>query len=489
MRKTKKGYTAQGIVFFCAGLLFAVFFFGETDLLGQELWPHQRIGNLAVFLALVLLLPFLVRPVTGSRKLRDFLSRSETRNLLVLFALAAVSRIAWALAVPARIGSDYGLYVRMGQYYAEHGKPEIDNYMLTVAPNAVTYSVLTGLLMRLFGASAGTLVVFGEVLHTCNILLVYVIGRQFTSGPRAFAAAAVFALLPENIFYSNIPGIEAAAMFTALAGLLLIMAGRRGWPAACAAMCFGGGAVLVLSACIRPNAWVILAAAAVWLLREKETGQPVKRKALRLTALLAGAVLVFCGHTALKNSLFGEQKPVNGLGWSLYEGLDLESGGKWTAEKSKRCIEVIGEYSPEEADAVFREEALERFRSYSFPEKLRMFLRKGGSLWYESRYAIFSLEGTEHWNDWRQAADFCWTACMAVFIWSLLYRRNKPLSIAGKSAAGLLLSVILVTAGWHCIGTSIGRYHYMLIPFVLLLAALLLPGKAKKPVPERSPDE
>ena len=489
MRKTGKGYTAQGIVFLCAGLLFAVFFFGETDLLGQELWPHQRIGNLAVFLALVLLLPFLVRPVTGSRKLRDFLSRSETRNLLVLFALAAVSRIAWALAVPARIDSDYGLYVRMGQYYAEHGKPEIDNYMLTVAPNAVTYSVLTGILMRLFGASAGTLVVFAEILHVCNILLVYAIGRQFTSGPRAFAAAAVFALLPENIFYSNIPGIEAAAMFPALAGLLLVLYGCRCTQRTRMLLCFGGGAALTFSACIRPNAWVVLAAAAVWLLREKETGQPVQQKALRLAALLAGAALVFCGHTALKSSLFGEQRPVSGLGWSLYEGLDLESGGKWTEEKSKRCIEVIGEYSPEEADAVFRQEALERFRGYSFPEKLRMFLRKGGSLWYESRYAVFSLEGTEHANDWRQAADFCWAVCMAVFIGSLLYRRNKPLSIAGRNAAGLLLTVILVTTAWHMAGTSIGRYHYMLIPFVLLAAALLLPGKGKQPVPERSHDE
>ena len=45
-----------------------------------------------------------------------------------LFALAAVSRIAWALAGPARIDSDYGLYVRMGQYYAEHGKPEIGKF-------------------------------------------------------------------------------------------------------------------------------------------------------------------------------------------------------------------------------------------------------------------------------------------------------------------------------------------------------------------------
>ena len=65
---------------------------------------------------------------------------------------------------------------------------------------------------------------FTEILHVCNILLVYGTGRQIMSGPRAFTAAAVFALLPENIFYSHIPGVEAPAMFTALAGLLLILA-------------------------------------------------------------------------------------------------------------------------------------------------------------------------------------------------------------------------------------------------------------------------
>ena len=489
MRKARQGYTAQGIAFLCAGLLFAAFFFGETDLLGPELWPYQRILNQAVFLALILLAPFIARPLTGTGKLRGFLSRSEIRNLLILFVTAVIPRAVWGLAVPARIDSDYDLYVRMGQYYAAYGKPEIDNYMLTVAPNAVSYSVLTGLVMRLFGASAVTLVVFTEVLHVCNILLVYGIGRQFTSGPRAFTAAAVFALLPENIFYSNIPGIEAAAMFTALAGLLLILYSRRCASAARILLCGGGGAVLAFSACIRPNAWVILAAAAVWLLREKKTEQPAKQKALRLAALLAGTVLVFCGHTALKNSLFGEQKPVSGLGWSLYEGLDLESGGKWTEEKSKRCIEVISEYSPEEADAIFRKEALDRLSGYTFPEKLRMVLRKGGSLWYESRYSIFSLEGTEHRNDWRQAADFCWAVCMAVFIGSLLYRFRKPPAHPAGNAAGLLLAVILLTTGWHCVGTSIGRYHYMLIPFVLLLAAMLLPGKEKQPVPERSTDK
>ena len=115
MSGKRKEITAQGIVFLCTGLLFAVFFLGETDLLGPELWPHQRILHPAVFLALILLMPFLIRPLAGNGKLRGFLSRSETRNLLILTALAVIPRIIWGLAVPTRIDSDYGLYVRMGQ--------------------------------------------------------------------------------------------------------------------------------------------------------------------------------------------------------------------------------------------------------------------------------------------------------------------------------------------------------------------------------------
>ena len=473
------------IVFLCTALLFAAFFLGETDLRRAELTPDRLAENAAVFIALAFLAPLIARLAAGNGGIRKFLSRSEIRNLALLAAIAAVPRIIWGLAVPARIDSDYGLYVRMGQHYAETGRPEMDNYLLTVAPNAVTYSVLTGLLMRLFGTSAMTLVLFTEVLHIANVLLVYGIGRQMTSGPRAFAAAAAFALLPENIFYSNTPGIEAPAMFTTLTGLLLILAGRRREGAAGTLLCGAGGMTLMVSACIRPNAYAVLAAAVILLLAEKEKG---RQKLLRLAALLAGAALIFCGHQALKGQLFAEQQPVSGLGWSMYEGLDLESGGKWTEEKSKRCIEVIGECSPEEADAVFRKEAQERFRGYSFSQKLRMLLRKGGSLWYESRYSIFAIDTPDTWKGWRQTADFCWYGCLAAFIAALLYWWRKPVSSTAAAGAGLMLAVILLTTAWHCIGTSIGRYHYMLIPFVLLTTAMLLPGKEKRLVPERSTD-
>lgn len=43
--------------------------------------------------------------------------------------------------------------------------------------------------------------------------------------------------------------------------------------------------------------------------------------------------------------------------------------------------------------------------------------------------------------------------------------------------------ILLATTFWHEAGTSIGRYHYMLIPFALLLAGQVSgrQGKEEKP--------
>ena len=155
------------------------------------------------------------------------------------------------------------------------------------------------------------------------------------------------------------------------------------------------------------------------------------------------------------------------------------------------AVRILGEVTEErlarlrEADAIFRKEALERFRSYSFPEKLRMILRKGGSLWYESRYSIFSLEGTDRLREANNIATLSWTVCLAAWIACLICRgitRSRFLRGSARTGCAACLIIILLTAFWHEAGTSIGRYHYMLIPFVLLSLAVLLPemGSAKR---------
>lgn len=478
MKAAERRIRVQEIVFFCAALLFAGFFFGALDMKGKEWSMLFRLRDTAAFAAMTVTAPFASRLLAGKRT-RAFLSGNELRNILLLLTAAVLPRVLWQLAVPARIDSDYGLYVRMGAYYAENGEPFIDNYILTVAPNAVTYSVLTGLLMRAFGASATTLIVFSGILHVCNILLLYGIGRKLTSAARAFTTAAVFALLPENVFYSNTPGIEAPVLFASLLGLLLILCTKGRKPATGLLLCGLGGAVLSLSALIRANAYAVLIAAAVFILRRKDAEKPTLRKTLALAAIIIGAGAVLLAGQGLKNRLFAEQKPASGTGWPIYEGLDLENGGKWTPEKSQRCAEVTDKYPPVEADAIFRREGLERFSKYTFGQKIRLFLRKGGAMYYETRYSLFALEGTEKELWLNRFAHYAWALCIAALIAGLFFDSNRPPAGERRAVAGLPVTVILLTTAWHLIGTSIGRYHYMLIPFILLAAAVTLPGRSE----------
>ena len=423
------------------------FFWGYLDLNRVQTTLYERLCASAAMIAMIAATPVFLR-LPGNR-CRAFFTGHETRSLLLLLGFAIAPRLIWTLAFPPRIESDYALYVRMATTYAETGKPEIDPYMLSIATGSVPYSVLTGLVMRVFGTGAGTLVWMAEVLHACNILLLYLLGRNMTNAPRAFFAAAAFALLPENICYSNLPGVEAPALFTLLAGLLPVVRARKLSGRHTMLPCFLGGAALVFSACIRPSAWAALAASAILILTDsgdKRNASALSARLVSLLALTLGAALMFGGYRALQSHLFADGRPASGIGWSVYEGLDLESGGKWTEEKSAR-------------------------------EKVRLFLRKGGSMWYESMYALFSAEYSPEED--RLTAWCCgsWWLCLAAFVFSLFHRASHLSPGAVRRAAAMPLIIILLTVMWHEIGTSIGRYHYMLIPFVLLSAAILLPGK------------
>lgn len=481
MKRSAGRKQVQQIICLLSAVLFIVFFCGELDM------QFARRGNtfeIAVtvlgFMILVVIVPLLIRNLSGNNTIRNCLKK-DRQALLLLLVPAILPRVVWWIMVPPLIDSDYGLYVRMGQHYATYGQPELNQYMVTIAPNTVLYSVLTGTLMRLFGKTAETLIGMCIILNLANIFLLYGVCRKLTSVRRSFFAAVLFALLPENVFYSNIPGIEAPALFTILVGLFLLLSTRERNNLSMIVYGLIGSAFLAISACIRPNAWVVFAAAVPFLLFCQGTREyPLKKKVLMLLSIVLGISIIWICQNALKNELFKNEKPVSGIGWSLYEGLDLESGGQWTEEKSARCIEVIYSHTPEEADKVFFTEALERYHSYTLWEKIRLFMRKGGSLWYETRYAVFTKEGTAAANTLDHLAIIGWASCLAFMLYCMLYRWNHAVEDNTRRIAWIPLLIILLTTAWHEMGTSIGRYHYMLIPFVLMLIAVYFPEKAAK---------
>lgn len=481
MKRSAGRKQVQQIICLITAVLFIAFFCGELDMqFARERNTFEVVVSVLGFMILITVIPLFVRNLSGNNIIRKYLDK-DRQAILLLLVPAVLPRVVWWIMVPPLIDSDYGLYVRMGQHYAAYGQPELNQYMLTIAPNTVLYSVLTGTLMRLFGKSAETLIRMCIILNLANIFLLYGVCRKLTSVRRSFFAALLFALLPENVFYSNIPGIEAPALFTILAGLFLLLNTRERNTLPMMVYGLSGSSVLALSACIRPNAWVVVAAVIPFLLFNQKTREyPLKKKALMVLSIVLGISVIWICQNALKNELFKNEKPVSGIGWSLYEGLDLESGGKWTEEKSARCIEVIYSHSPEEADKVFYTEALERYNSYTLWEKIRLFMRKGGSLWYETRYAVFAKEGTEAANTLDHLAVSGWVSCLAFMLYSMLYRWKHAAGEDTQKIAWVPLLIILLTTAWHEMGTSIGRYHYMLIPFVLMLTAVCFPGKTSR---------
>ena len=476
MERRRTGRGLPGIAGACTAVLLIAFFYGEMDLYAIEA-PLTRVRWLSLGFAALVPLCLAAAVFFGRSRLRQRLAKlfgRDARNLAVLAAAAVLPRALWWAAAPQQIVSDYALYVRLGQEFAATGGIARDTYLLAVAPGAPVFGAILGCVMRVFGATELTARCFCMALHLGNLYLLYFIARKRLPAAGAFAAAAAFALLPENVFYSTLPGVEAAALFTMLAGILLVLKAGEKEGAAELLLCACGGLLLFFSACIRASAWAAVIAAAVLLLRDGR--KRFARRLAMLAALALAAAPVLLGQQAFRNRVFRGEKPAGGLGWSLYEGLDLAAGGRWTEEKSAHCIEVIDTHGPEEADRVFLREALERYRGYTPAEKARLFLRKGGAMWYESRYALITVEGTADFDKLNDLTAFAWTAWTALLAGCLLYRLRRPLRKERRDLYGFCLTVILLTAAWHQAGTSIGRYHYMLIPFALLTACLALPG-------------
>lgn len=475
--KAKRFRCLEFFLLFTSILLF-VLFIGYLDHALPVISLGERIPILLVlpFLAggmlLLMKYPGLKREATC---LRAFLSVPEFWKYMLLLLIFWVPRSVLWLNWPSSIESDYALYVKYSGQYAASGSFIVIDFLVKIAPNITVYCAVLGLVMRIFGAGIATAQWFCMFLNACNILLLYAAAKRLTTPARAFVAAALFALLPENVFYSVLPGIEAISLFTILLGLLLVFSIPDKKPAVQILLALGGGLLLALSACIRASAWAAVIAAAVWMLLRLRL--PLRKILIVLAAFAVGLAGSWLWHRSFQNRMFPGEKPVSGIGWPLYEGLNLDGGG-WTAEKAARRDEVIAAYSAEDSDRIFREEALARFSSYSFSEKIHMFGRKGGIVWFEPGYAVFLIPDKTTSFTCSHIVTFGLFLCLALWIAGMISRVLKPMTGTDRAACALCLIIILLTTLWHEFGTSISRYRYMMMPFVILMTAVCLPAEA-----------
>lgn len=449
---------------------------------------------------------------------------------LAVFAVALGARLAMLLVVPTSPVSDFALYLERARMLASGAGEPWDAYVVVIAPNAWAFiQVLAGWL-RLLGSSVASAQALVALCFAGMAALFHEVARRVAPRPAAAAAALWVAVSPETLSYTLHIGNEPLAMLLLMAGILclteLLQGKARGakcgaaWSAKCGAvvglpegmahsamarvtpcvvppktahdvadpLCGGSSrsiptravthmrpisriarpAVLALSAgltlaacqAVRPIAALALVPAVAYALLSPRDGGRARRLAwliLALAAFLAFDALL----CALRERSFG-CAAASGLGWPLYEGLDLSSGGKWTAQKSAVLQALLDTLPAGEVQPALTRLAMERVSAYTPRDWSALLASKLAALWGDCGYLTAGLDG-------RLPAAALATACL----WAQLLLVCAQAPRASGGVAALCAAPALLLTLYGLAGTSIGRYHFVALPFVALCLATM----------------
>lgn len=383
--------------------------------------------------------------------------------------------LVWVLVIRIEPFSDYKEYWDVARALAR-GTEIPDAWYVAMYPHILGTATMLSALIRVFGESVFVVTVLNVLLTSASAYLVWLLGRELLSERAAFLAALLWAVTPCKLMLNSLVFSEPIYTFLILLFFLLFlrlekrMRGASPWPAVCGIAALG----LLLAAInlIRPIAAILLISVALWLvfLRGDEA-RNLYRWALWLVALAAmlglyrGAGALWDSH--VENRLGQE---IASVPWyNIYVGLNEETGGRYTDEDMDLLTAYLKQgMSADEAQKSMIPHVKERLASrIDYPKllgtKLFSFLGNdelGGYTYRFTRSERFVKIGMAVCN------VFYYGVLLAGFAGLVNQFRSRSLG------AGLLLPLFFLGLTLaHMLVEVANRYHYSLIPVLIIFAA------------------
>ena len=383
--------------------------------------------------------------------------------------------LVWVLVIRIEPFSDYKEYWDVARALAQ-GMEIPDAWYVAMYPHILGTATVLSALIRVFGESVFAVTVLNVLLTSASAYLVWLLCRELLSGRAAFLAALLWAVTPCKLMLNSLVFSEPIYTFLILLFFLLFlrlekrMRSASPWPAVCGITALG----LLLAAInlIRPIAAILLISVALWLvfLRGGEA-RNLRRWALWLVALAAmlglyrGAGALWDGH--VENRLGQE---IASVPWyNIYVGLNEETGGRYTdADMDLLTAYLKQGMSADEAQKSMIPHVKERLASgIDYPKllgtKLFSFLGNdelGGYTYRFTRSERFVKIGMAVCN------VFYYGVLLAGFAGLVNQFRSRSLG------AGLLLPLFFLGLTLaHMLVEVANRYHYSLIPVLIIFAA------------------
>jgi 4-amino-4-deoxy-L-arabinose transferase-like glycosyltransferase len=416
----------------------------------------------------------------GGTSRRFPLSRGELAWLCAIVALGFALRLGWVLTVtPVVEGLNDVRWYYVTASNLAHGYGMTANlvffYGLVPGPGgsqAVFWPPGYSLTLAGFFALFGSSLMVGEVVNviagTITVLLTFLIGARVFGVRTGLVAAALFALYPASIYWSDM--LLSETVFSVPFGvaiLLLIRSGRR--PSPMLALLFG--LVLGYATIMRAQGSIVWIAALItwWVLYDR------RRDALRAAAISAIGLVLWVAPVCVWNSVrTGEVKLLStNAVFNLRVGHKPGATGRYVHPIDPRDLRVVT--SPEYTE-----------QSRNFHEAVTYAVTHPGreaqlAVWKtiylygtDSDWALWGLEWRPVWGSASVTQHLIDLGDAANVMMILLVLASLPWTLSAKDER---LALWLTLAAWtvvHIVFFSEPRYHLPLLPILLAMAARTL---------------
>ncbi len=426
---------------------------------------------------------------------------------VALFIGGLLVRIAVIEKIPVEPESDYETYYRIAGELLNDTlltpEGEVDRRYIAMYPHTIGFPMLILLpAFRLFGQSVKVALYANLVCSMLSVVLCAHIGKRLAGRMGAVIAMLLMSFWPSHVLYANMVATEQSFTMFLLAATELIIsvlqrdenslyAKRPGQAVAYLPLL---GVVLAIAGAIRPMALLLLASyAVVQLTRGGDPKGKIPLEGMRY-ALSTGwfcvllVVIPYLMTGGIISRGISDQildKPASGLtasGYNLMVGVNVQAEGRWNENDTQffgAAFDETGDAN--EAHRRCMQIAIQRMTSE--PENvLNLLVYKFRDLWQTDD---FGIDWNLQWGDmqgWmtpelKQTLEGIRPVGRLLYMAVLLYALLCALSAwRGKRAPQPMVMVFVLfflgTALSHMLLETQVRYHYNMLPFLILLATM-----------------
>lgn len=400
--------------------------------------------------------------------------------LPAVLTLAFAIRLCWILIFHPNPVSDFSFYFRSAESIARgYGYTKHGGFATAYFP--VGYPLFLAMLFRVFGASVTVAQTANLILSVASLWLAYWIARDLFRSELAGRLSLLFlAIYPNNIAYTSLVGVEIFHLFLLFLGVALLLPcisikgtahpGRL----LIAGLVFGFATLIKVQTLLLPALLLLLFPQFSW-----EGRSLVNR--LKRVAILYVALIVVLSPWVIRNyRLYNDIVLSNNDGLNLYIGNGLEANGTWVPIPWFPVgNNTLDEYK---INKMARREAIDYMKTHPL-QTLKLMPKKLIALFYPGDGVYWNIMGTGSEPKLARCVlrlldqlNTIYEFLVFVFlIASLLFGCWKRLRL-GKGHGWPLLGIVVILyfISIYLVYYGAARYHFPIIPWMIMYSAALL---------------